>query len=70
MKTLNMKFGLASGETRSVNLGEPKDDLTTQQAKSCMDAVVAAGTAFDDPIQSAKTASVVERTVTVLVEED
>lgn len=69
MKTLNMKFGLASGEPRSVNLGEPKDDLTAQQAKSCMDSVVAAGSAFADAVQSAKTASVIERTVTVLVNE-
>jgi hypothetical protein len=69
MKTLSMKFGLASGKSRSITLGEPKDDLTAEQARSCMDAAVTAGSAFADPLQSIEKATVTERNVTVLVDE-
>ncbi len=69
-QTLSMKFELASGDTRSISLSNPKDDLTESDVTTCMNAVIAAGTAFEDAPVSALKATLTDRTVTVLVDNE
>ena len=66
-KTLSMKFGLESGGDRVISLAGPKANLNAAAASAALNARVEAGEAFADPLTSGKRAEVVERTVTVLV---
>ena len=66
-QTLSMKFGLESGGDRVISLPGPKANLTASAASAALNAMVTAGEAFDVPLTSGKRAEVVERTVTVLV---
>ncbi len=69
-KTLSLKFGLESGDTRSISLSSPKDGLTEGEVSVAMDAVIEAGEAFEDrPIEALK-ATLTEREVTVLVDNE
>ena len=65
--TLSMKFGLNSGDDRTISLNCPKNNLDAAAVSGAMNAMVAAGSAFADPLASAKRAELIERNVTVLV---
>lgn len=64
---LVMKFGLNSGDTRTISLNNPKDGLDAAAANGAMNAIVANGDVFADAITSAKRAELIETTKTVLV---
>ncbi len=66
-RTLSMKFALNSNDTRTISLADPKADLNAAAASACMTAMVENGDAFADPLKSALRAEVIERNVTVLV---
>ena len=69
-KTLAMKFGLASGGKRTISVSDVKDDLNAETVTGCMNAIVGAGTAFDDALTGALKAEVTERTTTVLLDNE
>ena len=47
--TLSMKFGLNSGDDRTISLNCPKNNLDAAAVSGAMNAMVAAGAAFADP---------------------
>ena len=69
-RTLSLKFGTDSGDTRSVSLSDPKTTLTASEANAAMGAVVTAGQAFADPVTSAIKDELINREVTVLVDNE
>ena len=69
-KTLSMKFGLESGADRVISLANPKENLDAAAASTALNAMVEAGEAFADALTSGKRAEVIERTVTVLVDNE
>lgn len=66
-KSLAMKFGLTSGDTRTISLSYPKDDLTESDVSACMGDIITAGDAFEDaPIKALKaTLTITDKTVLV-----
>lgn len=66
-KSFVMKFALNSGATRTISLSGPKDDLNAESAGACMNSLVTAGGAFVDPLKTALRGEVIDRNVTVLV---
>lgn len=64
---LRMKFGLNSGDDRIISLNNPKANLDAAAVSGAMNAMVAAGNAFADPLASAKRAELIETNTTVLV---
>lgn len=69
-KTLAMKFGLASGGKRTISVSDVKDDVNAETVTDCMNAIVGAGTAFDDAPTSSLKAELTERTTTVLLDNE
>lgn len=69
-KTLSLKFGLASGATRVISLSGAKDGLDSSAVTRAMTSMVSAGEAFTDALTEAKRAELIDRTVTVLVNND
>lgn len=64
---LRMKFGLNSGDDRIISLNNPKPNLDAAAVSSAMNAMVAAGSTFADPLASAKRAELIETNTTVLI---
>ena len=64
---LRMKFGLQSGDDRYISLNHPKNTLDAAAVSGAMNAMVAAGNTFADPLASAKRAELIETNTTVLV---
>ena len=64
---LRMKFGLNSGDDRVISLNNPKTNLDAAAVSGAMNAMVAAGRTFADPLASAKRAELIETNTTVLV---
>lgn len=64
---LRLKFGLVSGDDRIISLNNPKTNLDAAMVNSAMNAMVAAGNTFADPLNSAKKAELIETNTTVLV---
>lgn len=64
---LRLKFGLVSGDDRIISLNNPKTNLDAAMVNSAMNAMVAAGNTFADPLFSAKKAELIETNTTVLV---
>lgn len=64
---LRMKFGLNSGDDRIISLNNPKNNIDAAAVSSAMNAMVQAGSAFADPLASAKRAELIETNTTVLV---
>lgn len=64
---LRMKFGLQSGDDRIISLNNPKTNLDAAAVSSAMNAMVAAGNTFADPLASAKRAELIETNTTVLI---
>lgn len=64
---LRMKFGLSSGDDRIISLNNPKANLDAAAVNSAMNAMVAAGNTFADPLASAKRAELIETNTTVLI---
>ena len=64
---LRMKFGLNSGDDRIISLNNPKTNLDAADVSGAMNAMVAAGNTFADPLASAKRAELIETNTTVLV---
>lgn len=64
---LRMKFGLQSGDDRIISLNNPKANLDAAAVNSAMNAMVAAGGTFADPLASAKRAELIETNTTVLI---
>lgn len=64
---LRMKFGLQSGDDRIISLNNPKNNLDAAAVSGAMNAMVAAGSAFADPLTSAKRAELIETNTTVLI---
>ena len=64
---LRMKFGLNSGDDRYISINRPKANLDAAAVNSAMNAMVAAGSTFADPLTSAKRAELIETNTTVLV---
>ncbi len=67
-KTLALLFGLKSGDTRTISLSYPKDDLTESDVSVCMESIIEAGETFVDPPVDALKATLTEKEVTVLVD--
>ncbi len=69
-KTLALKFALTSGDTRSISLSNPKDELTESEVSTAMAGIIDAGNSFEDaPIEALK-ATLTEREVTVLIDNE
>ncbi len=69
-KTLAMKFELESGDSRTISLSYPKDDLSEGDVTACMGSMIEAGDAFEDaPVEILK-ATLTEREVTVLIDNE
>ncbi len=66
-RTLAMKFALQSDDTRTISLADPKANLDAAAAGACLSALVENGAAFADPLKSGLRAELIERNVTVLV---
>ena len=66
-RTLSMKFGLASGDSRTLSLSAPKENLTGEETGAAMNAMVTNGAAFEDPLTGVLRADLIERTVTNLI---
>ena len=64
---LRMKFVLNSGDDRIISLNNPKTNLDAADVSGAMNAMVAAGNTFADPLASAKRAELIETNTTVLV---
>lgn len=64
---LRMKFGLNSGDDRIISLNNPKTNLDAAAVAGAMNAMVAAGSTFADPLASAKRAELIETNTVVLV---
>ena len=64
---LRMKFGLNSGDDRIISLNNPKTNLDAAAVSNAMNAMVAAGSTFADPLASAKRAELIETNTTVLI---
>ncbi len=69
-RTLSLKFGVESGDTRSISLSDPKTTLTADEASAAMGALVTAGGAFADPLTASLKAELINREVTVLVDNE
>lgn len=64
---LRMKFGLNSGDDRIISLNNPKTNIDAAAVSNAMNAMVAAGSTFADPLATAKRAELIETKTTVLV---
>lgn len=69
-KTLAMKFGTASGDTRIITVSDLRNDLDAGIVSTSMNAIVNAGAAFEDPLVTVLKAEVTERLVTVLLDNE
>lgn len=71
-KSLSLKFMLASGEERTFSIGSGfvKDAITAAEVETCMEAIVAAGGAFEDAPTQALKATLRDTTTTVLLDNE
>ncbi len=69
-QTLALKFGLESGDERTISLSSPKDDLTESEVQTAMNDVITNGAAFEDAPVSILKATLTERTSTVLIDNE
>ncbi|MGG0668138.1 DUF2922 domain-containing protein [Sporosarcina koreensis] len=68
-KTLQLNFTTAEGKQTSLSVDEPKEGLTPSEVEAAMQQIIASGIFEVDgsPLETAKGARIVERTVTELV---
>jgi len=65
-----MKFELESEDTRTISLADPKANIDAAAAGACLTALVESGDAFADPLKKGLRAELIERNVTVLVDNE
>ncbi|WP_252503383.1 DUF2922 domain-containing protein [Sporosarcina sp. Marseille-Q4943] len=68
-KTLQLSFTTAEGKQTSLTVDEPKDGLTPAEVEAAMQQIINSGVFEVDgsPLESIKSARIVERIVTELV---
>ena len=69
-KTLQLNFVTADGKRTSLTVDEPRDGLTPFEVEAAMEEIISSGVFEVDssPLETAKGARIVERTVTELIE--
>ncbi|AOV08734.1 DUF2922 domain-containing protein [Sporosarcina ureilytica] len=68
-KTLQLNFNTANGKNVTLTVDEPRADLTAPAVEAAMQAIIASGVfeVDDYPLETAKSARIVERDVTDII---
>lgn len=66
-RTLKLTFATQAEDKRIINVPNPKANLDAAAAGAAMTQIVTNGAAFADPVTSGLRAEIIERNVTVLV---